>query len=54
MRQNILEIALRELNYQIANEVGFPRAFYVVSQGLELTKEECNQLKSNYDNQGVR
>jgi hypothetical protein len=54
MRHNILEIALRELNHQIANEVEFPTAFYRVCCNLKLTNAECNELSDQYDKQGVR
>ena len=54
MRQDILDIALRELNYQIANEVEYPDAFYRVSKGLDLNTREIHALIKMYDKQGVR
>jgi hypothetical protein len=54
MRYNILEIALRELNHQIVNEVEFPIAFYRVCCNLKLTNDECNELQFSYDQQGVK
>jgi hypothetical protein len=52
MRTNILEMALRELNRQVLNEVEYPDAFYKVATALELNTREKHELMSMYDKQG--
>jgi hypothetical protein len=51
MRVDILEMALRELNRLILNEVEYPDAFYKVAKGLELNTREKHALMEMYDNQ---
>ena len=52
MRMTIVEMALRELNRLVLNEVEYPDAFYKVSTGLELNTREKHSLMEMYDNQG--
>lgn len=51
MRANILDVALRALNYYILNEVEYPDAFYKVATNLELNTREKHALMEMYDNQ---
>lgn len=54
MREYLIEIALRELNHLIANEMEYPDAFYKISTNLDLTTREKHALIKAYDEQGIR
>jgi hypothetical protein len=52
MRHQIVEMALRELNRLILNEVEYPTAFDRLFTGLELSSAEGDELQRLYDEQG--
>lgn len=52
MRQQILGMALRELDRLVLNEVEYPAAFDRVFTALELSAEEGEELQRLYDEQG--
>lgn len=52
MRQQIVEMALRELNRQILNEVEYPTAFDRIFSALQLSSDEGAELQRLYDEQG--
>ena len=51
MRTNILEMALRELNRLVLNEVEFATAHERLVMGLSLSTKEAVELVNMYDNQ---
>lgn len=52
MRQQIVEMAFRELNRLILNEVEYPTAHSRLVTGLTLTPAEADELTRLYDEQG--
>ena len=52
MRQQIVEMALRELNRLVLNDVEYPTAFDRLVLHLRLTPEEGSELQALYDEQG--
>ena len=52
MRHQIVEMAFRELNRLILNEVEYPVAFDRLLINLELSSDEGDELQRLYDEQG--
>jgi hypothetical protein len=52
MKTGLLDIALRELNRLVLNEVEFPSAVSRLATGLSLSLEQVTELEAMYDAQG--